>query len=111
MAIDLKHLNHSVFGDHALRAEVLGLFVDQATRLFAAFEPGLEDEAWRHLAHTLKGSSRGVGAFALGDVLAEAETLCGAIPDKSAARAALMVRLSAECLAAIAEAERLSKAA
>lgn len=111
MAIDLRHLNHSVFGDVSLRAEVLGLFVDQATRFLRAFEPGLEDETWRHLAHTLKGSSRGVGAFALGDLLAEAEALCGAMPDKTAARAALLKRLSDAGEAAIAEAERLSEAA
>jgi HPt (histidine-containing phosphotransfer) domain-containing protein len=111
LAIDIDHLNHSVFGDAGLRAEVLGLFVEQTTRILAAFDPALDDAAWRHLAHTLKGSARGVGAFALGDVLAQAEELYGDMDDKSAARAALLVRIAAEALAAIKQAETLAAAA
>lgn len=111
MAIDLSHLNHSVFNDAGLRAEVLVLFADQAAKILAQFDPAMDDEAWRHLAHTLKGSSRGIGAFALGDALADAEALCGAIPDKVRLRAAALTHISAECLAAIAEARALAAAA
>lgn len=110
MAIDLDHLNHSVFGDAGLRAEVLTLFVEQAVKIVSAFDPNLDDAAWRHLAHTLKGSARGVGAFTLGDVLAEAETLYGDIAGKQAARTALLERLSAETRAAVAQAEALAAA-
>ena len=111
MAIDLLHLNRSVFNDAELRAEVLGLFVGQATALLAQFAPDLDDETWRHLAHTLKGSSRGIGAFALGEVLSDAESLCGDIADKSRLRTEALVRISAACLAAVAAAKALSAAA
>lgn len=111
MAIDIDHLNHSVFGDAGLRAEILGLFVEQVSSILAAFDPALDDDAWRHLSHTLKGSARGVGAFALGDVLAEAENLCGDTQDKERLRASLLARIAAEALAAMTQAKVLAAAA
>lgn len=107
-AIDLTHLNRSVFDDATLRAEVLGIFIEQADKILSQFDPSLDDDAWRHLAHTLKGGSRGVGAFALGDALAEAEMLCGEISDKYNRRAVQLERIAAECLAAITHAKLVS---
>ena len=34
-----------------------------------------DDKAWKEAAHTLKGSARGVGAWALADATADAELL------------------------------------
>ena len=111
MAIDVKHLNHSVFDDVGLRAEVLVLFVEQAQKILDQFDPDLDDSDWRHLAHTLKGSARGVGAFALGDLLAEAEALCGDVADKRERRVRLLSQLYAQGGAAIEAAQALSRAA
>ncbi len=52
-----------------------------------------EDSIWRDTAHTLKGASRGVGAWALGDICEDAEKLIGDIPGKKEKRAALLVSM------------------
>ena len=72
--IDLVHLSKQTLGDAALETELLRLFEEQAR----AFEvrlraPAPQNETARDiqqrivLAHTLKGSSRAIGAFALAD--------------------------------------------
>ena len=68
--IDLVHLSRQTLGDNALEIELLTLFDRQAqqfaSRLGAPMTPG--EGKWRaELAHTLKGSARAVGAFALGE--------------------------------------------
>jgi HPt (histidine-containing phosphotransfer) domain-containing protein len=71
--IDIAHLRRMTLGDAALEREVLSMFSAQAARLvkaLAAFPPDASA-----LAHTLKGSARAVGAFALGDAAAHLETL------------------------------------
>ena len=50
-------------GDAELAREVLGLFVQQASDLIARLEKLPREAA--SLAHTLKGSARGIGAFAV----------------------------------------------
>jgi HPt (histidine-containing phosphotransfer) domain-containing protein len=62
-AIDADHLSRMTLGERALEREVLTLFAQQSAELLARLEqlPG-EGAA---LAHTLKGSARGVGAFAV----------------------------------------------
>jgi len=72
--IDLVHLSRQTLGDAALETELLRLFEEQA-RAFAARlrAPTPQHEAARDiqqridLAHTLKGSSRAIGAFALAE--------------------------------------------
>lgn len=69
-ALDLVHLSRQTFGDHTLERELLTLFDRQAehfsARLGAPCASG--DAVWRaELVHTLKGSARAVGAFAVGD--------------------------------------------
>ncbi len=83
--IDLVHLSRQTLGDRALEQEVLGMFVQQ---LVAAREDlASADEAGRRMiAHTLKGTARGIGAFKLGDCAA-------AIEDRPADKA-LISRLS-----------------
>ncbi|PPD46167.1 MAG: histidine phosphotransferase [Methylocystis sp.] len=67
--LDLVHLSRQTFGDHALETEILTLFDSQAAHFSARLaEPRHPGDAGSRadLAHTLKGSSRAVGAFAVG---------------------------------------------
>ena len=70
--IDIAHLRRMTLGDAALEREVLTMFSAQATRLVKALAALPPDAS--ALAHTLKGSARAVGAFALGDAAAHLET-------------------------------------
>ncbi len=105
-AIDLDHLDRYTGGDPALNAEILRLFEGQASEMLGRLEAlgaGPADaKLWREITHTLKGASRGIGAFALGDAAAEAEQ---AAADRTAAVAALerLKRQSAAVTAFIAE--------
>jgi HPt (histidine-containing phosphotransfer) domain-containing protein len=72
--LDLVHLSRQTLGDVALETELLRLFEGQARafaeRLRAPPDTGeaARDARLRgELAHTLKGSSRAIGAFALAD--------------------------------------------
>ncbi len=70
--IDLKHLTDQTFGDRELEAEVLGLFAQQAAMAsdrIARADP----TARKKIAHSLKGSSLGIGAFPLAAAAAAIE--------------------------------------
>jgi len=70
--VDLAHLARQTLGDRALEQEVLRLFVHQA--LAARDEIAQADTRERlRLAHNLKGSARGVGAFAIADCVSQIE--------------------------------------
>src|SRR5215831_15054489 len=74
--IDLVHLARTTLGDRSLEREVLQLFDRQSTLLIArmrAAAPG----GIAMLAHTLKGSARGIGAWRVARA-AEALELAGA---------------------------------
>jgi len=73
MIFDRAHLNQYTAGDTALEAELVGLLRDQAERCLAAMEAACDPNSWMAAAHTLKGASRGVGAFELGDACQRAE--------------------------------------
>lgn len=73
--IDISHLERYVFGDRALLDEILTIFIEQATMLSERLDPTADGEDWKSVVHTLKGASRGVGAFALGDIAERAEML------------------------------------
>ena len=60
--IDLKHLFRMTLGDHGLEREVLALFDRQIDMLIARMSE-VEPSCVGALAHTLKGSARGVGAW------------------------------------------------
>lgn len=62
--IDFEQLERQTFGDRALEQEVLAMFMQQATLAvdsLASADPATS----QRLAHTLKGSSRSVGAVRL----------------------------------------------
>ena len=69
--IDAGHLERMTLGDPELQREVLGMFVDQAARLTAMLATGPSNAGM--LAHTLKGSARGIGAFRVADIAAAVE--------------------------------------
>lgn len=60
--IDLVHLARMTLGDRSLEREVLQLFDRQAVTLVARMHDA-EPCAVAAVAHTLKGSARGVGAW------------------------------------------------
>jgi HPt (histidine-containing phosphotransfer) domain-containing protein len=73
--IDDIHLFRMTLGDHHLEHEVLRLFDRQIELLLARME-NAEADAVATLAHTLKGSARGVGAW---DVARSAEAVEAAV--------------------------------
>jgi HPt (histidine-containing phosphotransfer) domain-containing protein len=81
--IDIAHLRRMTLGDAALEREVLTMFATQASRLVEALATRPADDG--ALAHTLKGSARAVGAFAVGDAAARLETVIGSGSDRSEA--------------------------
>ena len=60
--IDLVHLARTTLGDRALEREVLQLFDRQSDILIARMRTAAP-AAMAALAHTLKGSARGIGAW------------------------------------------------
>jgi HPt (histidine-containing phosphotransfer) domain-containing protein len=69
--IDFAHLQRMTLGDDSLEREVLGMFSAQSSKLLGALADLPVDAA--ALAHTLKGSARAIGAFAVGDAAAHLE--------------------------------------
>jgi HPt (histidine-containing phosphotransfer) domain-containing protein len=71
--LDIAHLKRMTLGDASLEREVLAMFSAQAASLVSALS-GLPSDA-SALAHTLKGSARAIGAFAVADAASALEVL------------------------------------
>jgi HPt (histidine-containing phosphotransfer) domain-containing protein len=69
--IDIEHLQRMTLGDASLEREVLAMFSAQAAGLIGKLAALPADAA--ALAHTLKGSARAIGAFAVADAAADLE--------------------------------------
>jgi len=70
-AVDFNYLEGFAAGDMQVVTEVLALFQGQAEGWMPQLAtPG---DGWRDLAHTIKGSARGIGANKLGEVADRAE--------------------------------------
>lgn len=65
-AIDGEHLARVTLGERELEREVLMLFAQQSADLVGRLEKLPREGA--SLAHTLKGSARGIGAFAVAEM-------------------------------------------
>ena len=75
--IDFAHLSRMTLGDPVLESEVLTMFATQSAKLLEQLAL-LPPEAGS-LAHTLKGSARAIGAFAVAEAAARLESaLAGA---------------------------------
>lgn len=71
--IDFEHLKRMTLGDAGLEQEVLAMFSAQAVRLVKTLAAMPSDAA--ALAHTLKGSARAIGAFAVAEAAARLEAV------------------------------------
>ena len=60
-SLDLEHLARQTMGDEALQRQVLGLFLDHMAEKSPQLEDAGEDLA--KLAHSIKGSAKGIGAW------------------------------------------------
>lgn len=109
--IDLDHLDRYVAGDRFLRDEILGIFEEQADMWTRMLDPNAEDAAWKDAAHALKGASRGVGAWEVGDLCAEAETLIGEERRDVVRRSVLLEELRNKVKATVDEVRRLKSLA
>ena len=72
ISIDRDHLRHMTLGDRNLESEVLRLFDVQAARLVGQMREA-DPAALAALAHALKGSARGIGAFAVASAAEDLE--------------------------------------
>ncbi|MFT3730725.1 MAG: Hpt domain-containing protein [Hyphomicrobium sp.] len=75
LPVDLAHLDRYTLGDKALEAEVLGLYLGQLSETIAALRSAVTARDWKIAAHTLKGSSRAVGAWRIATLAENAEGL------------------------------------
>ena len=70
--IDIGHLTRMTLGDASLEREVLAMFSAQAASLVGSLARLPPDAG--ALAHTLKGSARAIGAFAVAEAASCLET-------------------------------------
>jgi hypothetical protein len=98
--IDLVHLARTTMGDRSLEREVLQLFDRQSTLLIARMQTA-SPATMGTLAHTMKGSARGIGAWR---VARAAEALeCAGSADAVAAALAELAGACDEARALIAD--------
>jgi HPt (histidine-containing phosphotransfer) domain-containing protein len=85
--IDVAHLSRMTLGDAVLEREVLAMFSAQSAGLLHALATLPEDSG--ALAHTLKGSAKAIGAFAVAEAAARLETVLSVSDDPAEALAEL----------------------
>ena len=85
--IDIAHLQRMTLGEENLERDVLAMFSAQAAGLVQALA-GLPSDA-ATLVHTLKGSARAIGAFAVADAAGALEVLIRSGGDRTSAMAEL----------------------
>ncbi|ANW03421.1 Hpt domain-containing protein [Bradyrhizobium icense] len=79
--IDFEHLKCMTLGDASLEQEVLAMFVAQSAGLVSTLA-ALPSDAGA-LVHTLKGSARAIGAFAVADAATRLEAAIAGGSDPS----------------------------
>jgi HPt (histidine-containing phosphotransfer) domain-containing protein len=99
--IDLVHLARTTLGDRSLEREVLQLFHRQSRMLIARMRSAAP-AGIATLAHTLKGSARGIGAWRVARA-AELLELAGASGNPTAEALDKLAAASDEARAVIAE--------
>jgi HPt (histidine-containing phosphotransfer) domain-containing protein len=108
-AIDREQLTRMTFGDRGLERELLKLFDRQTELLLARMRDG-EAASVATLAHTLKGSAGGIGAWGVARAAANCEQAAGH-GGSPAERSLALDELGAEIAAARAEIADLRGAA
>ncbi|MEM8986815.1 MAG: Hpt domain-containing protein [Pseudomonadota bacterium] len=109
-AIDMTHLSRYTGGDKALENEILSIFEHQTELWMRLLDPNAPDDAWKDAAHSLKGSAKGVGAWAVADLCEKAEALVGDELKVRAVRSVLLDELRSALNAAVDEVRRLRSA-
>jgi HPt (histidine-containing phosphotransfer) domain-containing protein len=99
--IDLDHLRRMTFGDSQLEQELLQLFDRQAEILIARMRAG-DSAVVAALAHTLKGSARGIGAGLVAQAADAAERAAAATPAELSAALDRLAQAVAQARAQIA---------
>lgn len=96
--VDLVHLARHTLGDAHLEREVLQLFVTQSRIYINRLKEAGNAEQWKRAAHTIKGSARGIGAWAVAECAETAERLGHDVEDERCRNA--IVALEVEVKAA-----------
>lgn len=91
--IDLEHLSRMTLGERELECEVLRLFDRQADMLLVRMQ-NAAPAAISAYAHTLKGSARGIGAWAVARAAHDVETAAQAAEPAHLAHALSRLTLS-----------------
>lgn len=73
--IDFDHLARYIGEDVSVYAEVFSLFKHQVEMWSKLFDAGSDDDQWRSVMHSLKGSARAIGAKNLSELCEHAEAL------------------------------------
>jgi HPt (histidine-containing phosphotransfer) domain-containing protein len=71
--VDYDHLRAQAAENIGVMREVLVLFVTHCEQVIGELERASDEKSWKQWTHTLKGSARGVGAFAVAEAAADAE--------------------------------------
>jgi len=79
LPIDLNHLHRQTMGDRPLQREVLKLFLRHAAEQIARLKTAPSIEERRETAHSLVGSAKGIGAFAIAAIAGEIEATRGPV--------------------------------
>ncbi len=66
--IDLVHLSRQTFGNKDLENEVLGLFYKHSQQCLTRLREATTPKQWAEAMHSIKGSSRGIGAWEIGEL-------------------------------------------
>lgn len=88
--IDLDHLLSMTGGDADLAEEVIDIFRQQAEIWSRLLDPQAPAAQWADAAHTLKGAALSVGAHALAEQCAKAETAGRDLPPSPAGASILL---------------------
>jgi len=75
--INFDHLRRYVGDDPELTAEVFGLFKNQVDLWSPQIRADLDDDSWTMMTHSLKGTSKAIGATSLAELCEKAEELVG----------------------------------
>jgi HPt (histidine-containing phosphotransfer) domain-containing protein len=106
--LDLVHLARQCLGDHALEAELLGLFRLQAPALTAQLSgPLLSLSSKAKIAHTLRGSALAIGARRVASAAWRIEELASAAGDQDPAEAHAIAAVRSAVAEVLAEIDRI----
>jgi HPt (histidine-containing phosphotransfer) domain-containing protein len=76
---DMEHFEHMTCSDRVLQLEIVEIFSAQAELWVHLLQPGAPAHSCRDCAHTIKGTARGIGLWALAAACEEAELVCWAV--------------------------------